>query len=231
MESVKRVPIVQQVVESIKAELFSGKFQVGDKLPVEKELCEQLGVGRGTIREAFRLLEATGYVELKPGRGAFAARTSEVELEDIAAWFTEHEVETRDFLEVRMAVEPLAVRLAIMRCSDEDIEKLKHIHRRFTAAVESGDVSQIVIYDERFHAAIVECSKNKLLISISKQVERNVKNFRSRTFYIPENAENAIQPHENILKAFLDRDPEKGEKSVSHHLQLIVEDLEKSKNR
>ena len=80
MESVKRMPIVQQVVDKLKEYLFSGEIAVGDKLPVEKELCEQLGVGRGTVREAFRILEATGYVELRPGKGAFAARTSEIEL-------------------------------------------------------------------------------------------------------------------------------------------------------
>ena len=50
MESVKRVPVVQQVVEKIKEYLFSGEVSVGDKLPVEKELCEQLEVGRGTVR-------------------------------------------------------------------------------------------------------------------------------------------------------------------------------------
>ena len=128
MESVKRMPIVQQVVDKLKEYLFSGEIAVGDKLPVEKELCEQLGVGRGTVREAFRILEATGYVELRPGKGAFAARTSEIELGDVMQWFTEHEVETKDFLEVRMAIEPLSVRLAIERCSDEDVAQLEHIH-------------------------------------------------------------------------------------------------------
>lgn len=228
MESVKRVPVVQQVVDNIKNYLFSGEVAVGDKLPVEKELCEQLEVGRGTIREAFRMLEATGYVELRPGKGAFAARTSEIELNDIMQWFTEHEVETKDFLEVRMAVEPLSVRLAIERCSDEDVLQLERLHQKFVEAVQEKNVSNIVIYDERFHAAIVEFSRNQLLISISKQVEKNVKNFRSRTFYIPQNAENAIAPHEKILEAFQKRDAASGERNMQLHLDLVASDLEKS---
>ncbi len=229
MESVKRIPVVQQVVDSIKEYLFSGEVSVGDKLPVEKEFCQQLGVGRGTVREAFRMLEATGYVELRPGRGAFAARTSEVELSDIIQWFTDHEVETMDFLEVRMAIEPLSVRLAIHRCSDEDVAQLEAIHQKFVCAVKENDVSGIVIYDEKFHAAIVEFSRNQLLISISKQVEAHVKNFRSRTFYIPQNAQNAIAPHEQILNAFRSRDPAAGEKSMKTHLNLIADDLERSR--
>lgn len=230
MESVKRVPVVQQVVNNIKEYLFSGEVAVGDKLPVEKELCEQLGVGRGTVREAFRMLEATGYVELRPGKGAFAARTSEVKLDDIFQWFTEHEVETMDFLEVRMAVEPLSVRLAIRRCSDEDVAQLEAIHQKFIRAVEENDVSNIVIYDEKFHAAIVGFSRNQLLISISRQVEAHVKNFRSRTFYIPQNAQNAILPHERILDAFRCRDAAAGEKSMEAHLNLIADDLERSRH-
>ncbi|MCB7318893.1 FadR/GntR family transcriptional regulator [Lacrimispora sp. 210928-DFI.3.58] len=228
METVKRIPVVQQVVEKIKEYLFSGDVSVGDKLPVEKELCQQLGVGRGTVREAFRMLEATGYVELRPGKGAFAARTSEVELGDILHWFAEHEVETRDFLEVRMAIEPLSVRLAIERCSDEDVAHLEQLHQKFITAVKSKDVSSIVIYDEKFHSSIVEFSKNHLLISISKQVEQHVKNFRSRTFYIPQNAENAIQPHQSILDAFKARDAKAGERNMQQHLELVAADLAKS---
>ena len=211
MESVKRVPVVQQVVEKIKEYLFSGEVSVGDKLPVEKELCEQLEVGRGTVREAFRMLEATGYVELRPGKGTFAARTSEVELDDIMQWFTEHEVETKDFLEVRMAIEPLSVRLAIERCSDEDVAHLERLHQKFITAVNN-----------------VEYSRNQLLISISKQVEKNMKNFRSRTFYIPQNAENAILPHQMILDAFKTKDAAAGERNMQEHLSLIATDLEKS---
>lgn len=228
MESVKRVPVVQQVVDNIKTYLFSGEVAVGDKLPVEKELCEQLGVGRGTIREAFRMLEATGYVELRPGKGAFAARTTEIELNDIMQWFTEHKVETKDFLEVRMAIEPLSVRLAIERCSDEDVVRLEQLHQKFVKAVNAKDVSNIVIYDESFHGAIVEFSRNQLLISISKQVQMNVKNFRSRTFYIPQNAENAIAPHQKILEAFQKRDAVSGEHNMQLHLSLVESDLEKS---
>ncbi len=231
METIKRIPVVQQVVEKIKEYLFSGTVSVGDKLPVEKELCQQLGVGRGTVREAFRMLEATGYVELRPGKGAFVARTSEVELGDIFHWFAEHEVEMQDFLEVRMAVEPLAVRLAIERCSDEQIMQLEQIHQKFIDAVDKQDVSQIVIYDEKFHACIVEFSKNKLLINISKQVEQHIKDFRSRTFYIPQNAVNAIGPHQDILDAFKKRDPKTGEKKMQKHLELVAVDLNRSMSK
>jgi len=229
MEIVKRVPIVQQAATLIKQYLFSGNIEVGQKMPAEKDMCEMLGVGRGTLREAVRILETAGYIELKPGKGAYAARISEIAMEDLHAWFSEHQVETRDFLEVRMAIEPTTVRLAIERCTDEDLVKLRTIHERFIVAVGDGYSSDIALYDEKFHAAIVEFSKNKLLISISKQVENNLKNFRSKTFVFPQNASNAIEPHTKILNAFELRDAEYGEHCMRAHLAKIAEDLETSR--
>lgn len=72
------------------------------------ELCQRLGVGRGTVREAFRLLQAKGVVEIKPGRGAFVAENPAER--DIGAidWLVENERELRDSIEIRTALEPMA---------------------------------------------------------------------------------------------------------------------------
>lgn len=230
MQPVTRVSITQQVVDNIKEFIFSGKVKEGDKLPVERELCENLSVGRSTVREAIRILEATGYVEVKPGRGAFVARTKEIQLEDINHWFDENEVEIIDFLEVRMAIEPLAIKLAIERCSDEDISRLNKIHSNFLLAIKEDNVPKIAIYDEEFHKEILVNSKNKLLISIGKQLELHLKSFRSKTFYIKDNANNAVEPHSEIMEAFMNRDIKKGEKSMISHLKNVEVDLLKSKS-
>ena len=66
MEPISRVPIVQQVEERIRELIQEEQYQPGKKLPPEMELCQRLGVGRGTVREAFRLLQAKGVVEIKP---------------------------------------------------------------------------------------------------------------------------------------------------------------------
>lgn len=73
MEPIKRVPLVHQVEERIKDLIKEEKLQPGTKLPTEKELCTNLNVSRGTVREAFRFLQAKGIVELKTGKGAFVA--------------------------------------------------------------------------------------------------------------------------------------------------------------
>jgi len=83
--------------------------KVGDKLPTEKELCQSLQVGRSTVREAFRMLQATGHVEMIPGKGAHVAQLSAT---SVRGWFEERETDLGDYMEVRLAIEPFAARLA-----------------------------------------------------------------------------------------------------------------------
>lgn len=226
MKSVQKVPIVQQVVESIRDYIQSGSVKVGQKLPAEKDLCEQLGVGRGTVREACRILEANGYVEIKPGRGAFVARTDAFQLENIIEWFVQNEVELKDCIEIRTALEPLAVRLTVSRCSDSDIAQLVRTHEKFLAAVESREAANIAKYDERFHTQIVEKSQNKLLISVNRKVIECVQAFRSKTFLVEHNVKNAVEPHTNILNAIRERNVEAGEFFMRQHLNQVLIDLE-----
>lgn len=75
MKSENYGSVVQKAVEQIKQFLFTSDLKKGEHLPTEKELCQQLGVGRNSLREALRILASTGYITLEPGRGAFVRRT------------------------------------------------------------------------------------------------------------------------------------------------------------
>lgn len=226
MKSIQRIPVVQQVADNIEEYILSGEVEVGQKLPSEKELCEQMGVGRGTVREAFRILQTSGYVEIRPGRGAFVARKEEMELENIVEWFVKNEVELKDVIEIRTALEPLAVRLTIERCSDADIAQLARTHETFLEAISQRDSVNIAKYDEKFHNQIVEKSQNKLLISINRKVSECAQAFRSKTFLVEHNIQNAIEPHTNIMDAIRRRDIDAGERYMRRHLDQVIIDLE-----
>ncbi len=229
MKAVKRVPVVQQVVESLKNYIITGHLEVGEKLPSEKELCETLSVGRGTLREAIRALEATGYVEIRPGKGAFIAGKNHEDIKNLSVWFEKNEVEIIDFLRVRQAIEPLAVKLAIQNSRPENIEELQRIMKRTIEAADAFDAPMLSLCDEQFHAYIVSCSGNKLLISIYNLMALALREFRKKTFFVPSNVKNLVKPHQEILNAFIEHIPENGEQAMLKHLDLIMNDLEKSK--
>ena len=225
LNSLKRVSIVQQVEQVIADRIVDGTYAVDTKLPAEMTLSKQLGVGRGTVREAFRLLEAKGLVEIRPGRGAFVASDKEAGTEQTVQWFRANEMELLDCVQVRNALEPLAARLMAERSQPEDLLELQHIHQKFVEAVEKQDAATIAKYDEKFHTSIVKASRNQLLIKINHQTCERIKNFRRRTFQHNQNALNAIMPHAKILAALQAGDADAAEHYMHSHLELVAQDL------
>lgn len=223
MEPIKRIPIIEQVELQIRELIESGSCLPGEKLPTEKELCQRLNVGRGTVREAFRLLQAKGYVELKPGRGAFVALPSD-EMGAIE-WLVLNEQQLHDAIEIRRALEPMAARRMAERRDENAIEALERLHAEFLSAVKSDNNKRIAELDERFHTAITLGSGNQLLISILQQVNQEIKTFRSKTFSVPQNVRNAVDPHNRILRTIQAGDADGAEAAMRAHLDKVQEDL------
>ena len=225
MEPIKRIPVIEQVEGQIRDLVESGRFQPGEKLPTEKELCQRLNVGRGTVREAFRLLQARGYVELRPGRGAFVAEPAPLDEMGAIEWLVRNEQQLHDAIEIRRALEPMAARRMAERWNAADIAALEALHADFLAAVADDDVSRIAELDERFHSAIMDGSGNHLLVSILQQVNQEIKAFRARTFRVPQNIRNAVEPHASILDTIRRGDADAAEAAMRAHLDKVQEDL------
>lgn len=224
MEPIKRVPIVSQVEESIREMIEKKEYKPGMKLPTEFEFCQTLQVGRGTVREALRLLQAKGLVEIKPGRGAFVAENEPADANPVV-WLVQNEKELRDSIEIRNALEPLAARKMAENGSGDAMHDLRRIHDDFLSAIENGDADRIAELDEGFHSLIVKESGNPLLQEINMHLRQGMHTFRSKTFTVPQNVRNAVVPHTRILDAILRRDGESAEKEMRKHLKMVVEDL------
>lgn len=227
MEPIVRVPIVSQVEERIRELIDSKKYTEGMKLPTENELCQSMNVGRGTVREALRLLQAKGLVEIKPGRGAFVASKQAADTNPVV-WLVQNEKELRDAIEVRNALEPVAARKMAETASEAALRRLKKIHADFLAAVKAGDTIQIAELDELFHGWIVRESGNQLLNEINVHLIQGMHTFRSKTFTVPENVRNAVEPHTRILNAITGRDGNAAEQEMRKHLKMVNEDLSSS---
>ena len=228
MEAIERVSTVQAVEERLVNYLKNDSVKVGDKLPTEKQLCEELKVGRGTVREAIRMLQAKNMVETRPGRGAFVLSKQESK-QNLGDWFAANEYAIKDIIDIRCVLEPLAVKLMIERCTDDDIKVLRKIYEATLKAVAEHDVAKCAKYDERFHNKIFEYSRNKFLIDINKKIESSLKSFRSRTFYIAHNMDNLALAHGAIMEAIENKDVDKAVASMKSHINLITSDLERSK--
>ena len=131
---------------------------------------------------------------------------------------------------MRNALEPFAARKMAETASETALCQLKQIHSDFLVAVKTGGTVQIAKLDELFHGLIVRESGNQLLNEINVHVLQGMHTFRSKTFTVPENVRNAVEPHTRILNAITGRDGNAAEQEMRKHLKMVNEDLSSSIN-
>ncbi|MFA6506166.1 MAG: FCD domain-containing protein [Treponemataceae bacterium] len=231
MQPIERVSQTDMVVKELTKFFLTSEIAEGDKLPTELELCERLRVGRSTVRESIKALQVMGYVNIEPGRGAFLKRKIlDTPVHRILSWLGSRKVELAEFIEVRMQLEPLAVRLAVERGTADDITKIDAIRTEYEKMLASGPFDEKIgdklgDLDARFHAAISEASHNTLLIELNNLVIEAFKEFRDRTFKVENHAKNAVAPHRKITAAIQKRDAVAAQRHMKEHLFKALEDM------
>lgn len=226
MRPIEKKPILAQVVQNLENEIRKGKYSVGDTLPSEIALCNDLGVSRSTVREAYRTLQALGYLEIKRGKGCFLKQTHSIREENIEEWFVKNKARLSDLMEVRFALEPLSVKLAIERGTMAQIEEIASVNEDFREAADNQDSAMLSVLDEAFHTAIVKAGNNDFLIKINHVIAAALKDYRMRAFSVKENSTNAVAPHAEILDGILNKDVSKAIDAMERHLEISLQDIE-----
>lgn len=158
----RSVPLSQQVAEQIEGLITSGRWSVGERVPSEHALVEQLGVSRNTVREALRALVYTGLLAARPGDGTYVQASSE--LDAVLARRTRRGG-AEQVVEVRAMLETEAARLAARRRSARDVERLRALLHRLNES-ESGGLAEFAHADGELHRAVVACAANPLLTDL-----------------------------------------------------------------
>ncbi len=200
-----------------------GRLGAG-RLPSERELSEELGVSRRVLRQALGLLEAEGRISRQHGRGTFAtdARHATESLVHEMARLTN----PVDTLEARLAVEPMQARLAALRATGGDIDRL------FEAADASRDAKDPLSYekaDAAFHRRIAAAARNPLLIAIFDAVLETAlkgtwRHGRETAHCINNQAAYAAD-HRKIAIAIADRNAVQAEAAMRTHLISVQKRL------
>lgn len=224
-QQVKKTRISDTVVEQIIGLIESGALKPGDQLPSERELVEQLNVGRATVREALRVLEAQGVISVRPGKGTVV--TGDVSRlsaqESIMAWFQEHSDEVLDLLEIREALERRAAYLAARRADGRVILELQDILREAERCVAEGNVDQLGYVDHQFHRLLAKASGNAILSQIIDAISDVMLNPRRSIQRLPGRAVTSLEEHRAIFNAIKDGQPEAAEAAAMRHIRSVRE--------
>lgn len=197
------LPLRDVVFKTLRRGILTGELKPGERL-MEIHLANRLGVSRTPIREAIRKLELEGLVTMIPRRGAEVANITEKNLKDV--------------LEVRQALESLAIELACERISEEKKQELKERLEQVEKAVATKDTSAIASADVAFHDTIVEASGNLRLTQLVSNLGEQM--YRYRFEYIKDVSKHSqiIQEHRVMYESILEKDREKAAQIVMTHI-------------
>jgi GntR family transcriptional repressor for pyruvate dehydrogenase complex len=191
-DKARRVRSFDDVVEQLREAIYSGRIRPGQRLPGERQLCEEFGVGRPTLREALRSLEAVGIIEVRPGKGggSYAVTPSESTVGDaLAALVNLRGASLEDLAEFRLDFEGENASWAARRADAADIAALESIVAKARAAAD--DLERVVEIDVRWHEALARATKNRLRVGIALGIHEAVLR-RHRTVVQPPEVEAQI---------------------------------------
>lgn len=177
-EKAKQNRVFQDVVDQIQEAILAGHIQPGEKLPSERELKETFNISRGTLREALRVLEQKGLIEIRLGvhGGAIVRQPStEPMLETLSLMVRRKEIPFENLQEFRSSVEADIASLAAQRRTDEDLERLAEILEEVRHHLdEAYDWDAFIAADGRFHQELARIARNQLFSLVQKAVHENI---------------------------------------------------------
>jgi DNA-binding FadR family transcriptional regulator len=213
------------LAERLREQILSGRLREGDQLPAERELVEQTGLGRSSVREALRVLENQGLISKRTGRngGSLIRRPDRTSIESsIDLFIRGQKLRFRSLLETREAIEPASARLAALHRTDDDIQALSEAHRQLEAAY--ADVPTFLIANVRWHLAVVDASHNELLIAFMTAISQAMHAGTDlRDFNSDEVRTIVIKAHHRVFEAIRDRDPDAARRRMERHVGAYCE--------
>jgi DNA-binding GntR family transcriptional regulator len=194
-------PLRDVVCDAIRLQIINGDHEPGARL-VEDRLAEELGVSRNPVREALRVLQAEGFVEMIPRRGAVVSVLSVREVEEI--------------FEVRSALDALAARLAARKCGPEQRAALDHVLDQTRAALAGDERAQLAMLNTEFHGLLVEMAQNSCLHDLWYPLRGRMQWIFSRT--VVQRGTHSFEEHFELAEAILDRDEQRAAHLALDHI-------------
>jgi len=215
-----------QVVEEIRGMILSGELSPGDRLPIESELAQLIGVSRGTLREGVRALSHLGVLETRQGSGTYVTELSPDKLlEPVSLLFDLQPKATIGGLQsVRRILETAAVRLATARIDDEGLMAAEmSLAAGSTAIAQSTpDQEAAMAADMEFHHILAGATAHPVLASLIDALSSRTASGRLwRALVDGGAAARTIDEHRRILDSVRARDPDAAAARMSSHLLSV----------
>ncbi|MBU1344030.1 MAG: FadR family transcriptional regulator [Proteobacteria bacterium] len=230
----KQNRVFQDVVDQIQEAILDGKLTPGNKLPAERELKDMFNTSRGTLREALRVLEQKGLIEIKLGvsGGAIVKRIdAEPIAESLALLIRSKGVSIEHISEFRIKLEGSLAELAAVRATKKDIKELETLFNKAKSYYEKGDWDTFLKIDEKMHTYIGFMTRNPVFQFVQKSIHDNIHQYYEE--YLPMDKERTLEnltDFEKIIEAMKVNDAKTASEIIRDHVKRFNDKM-KEKNK
>jgi GntR family transcriptional regulator, transcriptional repressor for pyruvate dehydrogenase complex len=232
---VVRTKLTSSVFEQLLSYVVGGSWKPGDRIPPERELCQQLGIARTSLREALKAMELVGMLDSRVGDGTFVCPRSEFLSRPLLWAFTgtDHE-ELQEIMEARTIIEENLAGLAAMRGTEEQIAKIGAAVQLMRDSIARGD--SILDADMAFHMAVSAAAQNGVLTNAVHLLRNLMRQWIYYKLLIPDIPEIVLKRHVAIYRAIAARKANVARTAMRSHLEettklvtRVVEQRKKSR--
>jgi GntR family transcriptional repressor for pyruvate dehydrogenase complex len=223
--------LADAIVRQLEEMVMEGALKPGDRLLPERQLAEQLGVSRPSLREAIQRLTARGMLTSRQGGGTYV--TAQLETAFSNPWqelMQQHPALQEDVLEFRRILEGSAASFAAQRATDADRERLAKLMANLEAAYEGEDLAAQAHADVAFHQGVAEASHNvlfsHLITSLLSMLDTHVHDNIEHMFSVKPVSSELMAQHRAIWQAIDARDPNAARQAAEAHIDFVEETLD-----
>jgi GntR family transcriptional repressor for pyruvate dehydrogenase complex len=224
LEPIHRSAVYEQVVERLQTFIDERRLQPGDRLMPERELAEQLGVSRTSVRQALTALKVLGLVESRQGDGVYLLRPPATVVPRLASEIVDSQADHPMIWEVREGIEVQAARLAARRRTAADLAELHDALATMRASLDEGGDG--VEGDRRFHRAVATAAHNELLSQLIDQLSPMIDRTSNASLTIAGRPPTSLAAHAAVLDAIEAQDEDGASDRMREHMmksgELVV---------
>ena len=217
----KKTRIPEEIADRLRLLVLDGTYPPGRPLPSERLLAARFGVSRGSIRDAFRILEMIGLLETRHGLGTYPRElTVDRLVAPLASALTYARDLQDELLDIRRMFEPAVARVAATRATDEDLADLHRVLDTQRRKLKHGRPA--IVEDTAFHAVLARATHNRVVVRIMATLNDLLVESRTLALKQKGRPERSVEGHEAVVAALGRRDADEAARAMHEHIDQIA---------
>jgi len=226
LEPIKKRRLSEYAIDEIRKFIANNNLEEGSKLPSERELVDKLQISKGSLREALRILEITGLVDVRPGKGIYVRNLTGDLVVPLDSWVTRNKEKIYKHFEARLILEPEIAALAARRITKEYINRIEK-NILLQKSYPETEVVSIISADIEFHRLVAEAAKNETISMLMNSLAKISFYGWKAALRVEGRNESAVQEHTQLLSFLAKRDEDGARTSMRKHMLHSIQLLKK----